>query len=280
MSTVTRQRTCLVQGRTISYREAGDVLTPAILLLHSLPGSSAEYDTLIRALVDKFRLIAPDYIGFGASEAPEPGVFAYTFETLADYVAGLIEAIGLERYVLYMHGCGGPVGFRLFARAPGRVTGFIIQNANTYAEGVSAAGLRPFAPLWENRTDETERVAEDFVRSQKPAARELGQPGQKCTAPAISPRLIDLLEDCRTNVDLYPDRQATFREHLPQTLIIWGKHDSVFIPPGARAYLDDLPQAKLVWLDAGHSVLDQHSAQVAAEIKAAFVARARRPRSS
>lgn len=117
MSAVTGHRICVVQGRTISYREAGDVSAPAILLLRGLPGSSAEYDTLICALADKFHLIAPDCIGFGASDAPEPGVFAYAFENLTDYVAGLIEAIGLERYVLYMHDCGGPVGFRLFARA-------------------------------------------------------------------------------------------------------------------------------------------------------------------
>lgn len=70
MSAVARQRTCLVQGQTISYREAGDVSAPAILLLHGLLGSSAEYDTLIRALTDKYHLIAPDCIGFGASEAP------------------------------------------------------------------------------------------------------------------------------------------------------------------------------------------------------------------
>ena len=277
MSAVARQRTCLVQGQTISYREAGDVSAPAILLLHGLLGSSAEYDTLIRALADKFHLIAPDYIGFGASEAPEPGVFAYTFENLTDYVAGLIEAIGLERYVLYMHDCGGPVGFRLFARAPARVTGFIIQNANAYVEGVSTACFRAFAPLWEKRTRETERAAEDFVSALEPAQPEPGRCGQKRSAPATSPRLIDLLEDYRTNVALYPDWQATFREHLPPTLIIWGKHDPVFIPPGARAYLADLPQAKLVWLDAGHSVLDQNSAQVAAEIKAAFVPRAAVP---
>jgi len=100
MSAVTRQRTCLVQGRTISYREAGDVSAPAILLLHGLPGSSAEYHALIRAWADKLHLIAPDYIRFGASEAPEPDVFSYTFENLTDYVAGLIEAIGIERCVL------------------------------------------------------------------------------------------------------------------------------------------------------------------------------------
>ena len=75
-------------------------------------------------------------------------------------MAGLIEAIGLERYVLYMHDGGGPVGFRLFARSPARVTGFIIQNANAYVEGVSTACFRAFAPLWEKRTRETERAAE------------------------------------------------------------------------------------------------------------------------
>jgi len=46
------------------------VAAPAILLLHGPPGSSAEYDTLIRALNDKYHLIASDCIGFGASEAP------------------------------------------------------------------------------------------------------------------------------------------------------------------------------------------------------------------
>ena len=43
-----------------------------------------------------------------------------------------------------------------------------------------------------------------------------------------------------------PTGRQQFREHLPPTLIIRGKHDPVFIPPGARAYLADLPQAKLV----------------------------------
>ena len=260
MSAVARQRTCLVQGQTISYREAGDVSAPAILLLHGLLGSSAEYDTLIRALADKFHLIAPDYIGFGASKAPEPGVFASTFENLTDYVAGLIEAIGLQRYVLYMHDCGRPVGFRLFARAgPGH--GFHHPERQRLRRG-GEHRLLPRVRAALGETDARDRA---------------GRCGQKRSAPATSPRLIDLLEDYRTNVALYPDWQATFREHLPPTLIIWGKHDPVFIPPGARAYLADLPQAKLVWLDAGHSALDQNSARVAAENKAAFVPRAAVP---
>ena len=97
MSAVIRQRTCVVQGRPISYREAGDVSAPAILLLHGLPGSSAEYEKLIPALADRLHLIAPDYIGFGASETPEPGAFAYTFENLTDPVAGLPSFRALRR---------------------------------------------------------------------------------------------------------------------------------------------------------------------------------------
>jgi pimeloyl-ACP methyl ester carboxylesterase len=91
---------------------------------------------VIAALADKFHLIALDYIGFGDSEAPAPETFDYTFENLTAHMAALIDAIGLKSYMLYMHDCGGPIGFRLFVRNPSWVTGFVLQNANAYAEGV------------------------------------------------------------------------------------------------------------------------------------------------
>jgi pimeloyl-ACP methyl ester carboxylesterase len=81
---------------------------------------------------------------------------------------------------------------------------------------------------------------------------------------------VDLLENYKTNIALDPDWQAGFRKHQPNTLIIWGKNDPFFIPPGARAYLNDLPDAKLVWLDSGHFVLDKNAPQVACVIKARF----------
>jgi pimeloyl-ACP methyl ester carboxylesterase len=194
-------------------------------------------------------------------------------------VAGLIDAIGLKSYMLYMHDCGGPVGFRLFVRDPSRITGFVIQNANAYVEGVSTACFRALAPLWESRTIKTEWAAQQFVSCIHPDALAAETPPaghsaagycplKLCEAPA---GLIDLLEDYRTNVALYSHWQAAFRKHTPPTLIIWGKHDPVFIPPGARAYLNDLPQAKLVWLDAGHAILEQNWVNVATQIKVAFL---------
>jgi pimeloyl-ACP methyl ester carboxylesterase len=88
--------------------------------------------------------------------------------------------------------------------------------------------------------------------------------------PGTDAYQLDLLEDYKSNVALYDMWHEAFRRHQPRTLIVWGKHDPFFIQAGAEAFLRDLTRAKLVWLDAGHFVLDENAALVAAEIKAAF----------
>ena len=285
MTGKTCHRTATVNGRKIFYREAGDPAAPTILLLHGLPTSSQMFRDLIPALADRFHLIAPDYVGFGHSDVPSRDAFTYSFDNLASHIAGLVEALKFESYILYMQDYGGPVGFRLFTRAPERARGFIIQNANAYMDGVGEAPKKVLLPLWESRTPETEKAAREFVSLEGTKFQWLvGASDSEAINPdnwildqALLDRpgtqdyQLDLLEDYKTNVALYPEWQAAFRAHRPKTLIVWGKHDPFFIPPGARAYLNDLPDAKLVWLDAGHFVLDENVSQVAAEIKAVFV---------
>jgi len=70
-----------VDGLNIAYREAGNPVNPKLVLLHGFPSSSHQHRDLIRALADRFHLIAPDYPGFGLSDAPDPAGFSYTFET-------------------------------------------------------------------------------------------------------------------------------------------------------------------------------------------------------
>jgi pimeloyl-ACP methyl ester carboxylesterase len=156
-------RTAEVKGRKIFYREAGDPTAPTILLLHGLPTSSQMFRGLMPGLADCFHLIAPDYVGFGHSDAPLRGEFTYTFDSLADHVAGLVDVLGLTSYILYMQDYGGPIGFRLFTQRPGKVKGFIIQNANAYMEGVGDAPKGVLLALWENRIPETEKPARNFV---------------------------------------------------------------------------------------------------------------------
>jgi pimeloyl-ACP methyl ester carboxylesterase len=152
MNTRTHHRTAIVNGRNIFYREAGDPAAQTILLLHGLPTSSRMFRDLIPALADRFHLIAPDYIGFGHSDAPSNKEFTYSFDNLAAQVSGLIDVLGLKSYILYVQDYGGPVGFRLFTERPDRVKGFIIQNANAYMEGVGEAPKKMLLPLWESRT--------------------------------------------------------------------------------------------------------------------------------
>ncbi len=284
MTTRTFHRTVEVNGRKIFYREAGDPAAPTILLLHGLPTSSQMFRDLMPALADRFHLVAPDYVGFGHSDAPPRGEFDYTFDNLAAHVSGLVDALGLESFILYMQDYGGPVGFRLFTQRPERVKGFIIQNANAYMEGVGDAPKQVLLPLWENRTPDTEAPARAFVSQEgtrfhwmvgardpeaiNPDNWVLDQ--ALLDRPGVQDCQVDLLENYKTNIALYPEWQAAFRAHAPKTLIVWGEHDPFFIPPGARAYLDDLPEARLVWLDAGHFVLDENGPQVAAEIRATF----------
>ncbi|XUM23028.1 alpha/beta fold hydrolase [Bradyrhizobium oligotrophicum S58] len=284
MTIQTRYRSATVHGRTVFYREAGDPTAPTILLLHGLPTSSQMFRDLLPALADRFHLVAPDYIGFGHSDAPDRGAFAYTFDNLAAHVEGLVDVLGLESYILYMQDYGGPVGFRLFTRRPERVRGFILQNTNAYMEGVGEAPKKVLLPLWEKRTAETEAPARELLsldgtrfqwlvgakdpQAVNPDNWTLDQ--ALLDRPGTQDYQLDLLENYKTNVALYPQWQAAFRAHRPKTLIVWGQHDPFFIPPGARAYLNDLPEAKLVWLDAGHFVLDENTPKVAAEIKAVF----------
>ena len=132
----TTYKSVTVKGLNIFYREAGPSSGPAILLLHGFPSSSRMFDTLMPLLADRYHLIAPDYPGFGNSEAPSPENFSYTFDAIADVVDAFTQAIHLDRYALYLQNYGGPVGYKLAVAHPERVTGLIIQNAVAHEEGL------------------------------------------------------------------------------------------------------------------------------------------------
>ena len=291
MSPTVRFHTATVQGRTVFYREAGDPALPAIVLLHGFPSSSHMFRDLIPALADRFHVIAPDYIGFGYSEAPAADAFAYTFDSLTAHVTGLIDHLGLESYLLYMQDYGGPVGFRIFTQRPRQVAGLIIQNANAYMEGVGGMPQQVFLPLWAERNATTEAAARGFLAAE--TTRFQYTVGAKDEA-AISPDnwlvdqalldrpgtdayQLDLLENYKTNVALYDAWHAAFREHRPRTLIVWGAKDPFFTVAGAEAFKKDLPEARLVLLDAGHFLLDENTPEVAREIKAFFATDAAAP---
>lgn len=282
--TRTTYHTATVNGRRMFYRQAGDPARQAVVLLHGFPASSHMYRDLIPLLAERFHVIAPDYIGFGQSEAPEAGDFAYDFENLTAHVAALLAQLGLTSYILYMQDYGGPVGFRLFTANPEKVAGFVIQNVNAYLEGVGDMARQVFLPLWARRDAESEAAARGFLSAETTRFQyEVGAADPQAInpdnwtidqalldRPGTAAYQLDLLEDYKSNVALYENWHAAFRAHRPKTLILWGRKDPFFVPAGAEAFLRDLPDATLIWLDAGHFVLDENAARVAAEISRVF----------
>ena len=111
-------RYATVAGRRLFYREAGPADAPVLVLLHGFPTSSFMFRNLIPQLADRYRVIAPDHLGFGLSDAPAVEDFDYTFDALTDLTAGLLDAIGVARYAMYVQDYGAPIGWRLALRNP------------------------------------------------------------------------------------------------------------------------------------------------------------------
>ena len=250
-----------------------------MLLLHGFPSASHQFRRLIDFLGGRYRLIAPDYPGFGHSDAPGSattgGPFAYTFDRLAGIIETFCERLGLDRFVMYVFDWGAPVGFRLAVRHPDRIAGLVVQNGNAYEEGLSA-GARQFIALRPDVEGDEEKVRELLTR---PATR--GQYVGGATNPEmIAPDgwtldqnfldlpgrkqiMADLAFDYHTNVELYPRWQAWLREHRPPTLITWGRNDPFFLESGARAFLRDVPEAELRLFDTGHFALEENLPEIA-----------------
>src|SRR5579864_1909875 len=94
ISSTTTYHTVTVDGLKIFYREAGPKDAPTILLLHGFPTSSRMYQGLMPLLADRYHVVAPDYPGFGNSDAPPHDKFAYTFDHITQVMDDFTQALG------------------------------------------------------------------------------------------------------------------------------------------------------------------------------------------
>jgi pimeloyl-ACP methyl ester carboxylesterase len=279
-TTSVRYHTVSIDGVDVFYRDAGRKDAPALLLLHGFPTSSHMYRNLIPALADKYRVIAPDYPGFGQSAMPDRAKFQYTFNNYAKLAERLTEKLGVDRYALYVMDYGAPVGFRLATKHPERVTALIVQNGNAYVEGIQKF-WEPIQKYWASGSKE-DREAIRWLTSLKATKWQYthGVPDTTLVSPDSwtmdQARLdrpgnqeiqLDLFYDYRTNIPLYPEWQAYFRKHQPPTLIVWGRNDQIFVVDGADPYKRDLPNAEMHLIDTGHFALETHGPEIAGLIR-------------
>jgi pimeloyl-ACP methyl ester carboxylesterase len=275
-------KTINVQGINIFYREAGPGDAPAILLLHGFPSSSSMFRNLIPALSDKYHVIAPDYPGFGQSAQPPVSEFSYTFDHLADIVDDFTRHVGLDKFTIYVQDYGAPVGYRIAAARPERITGIIVQNGNAYVEGLPDGFWAPLKEYWKNPTPELRAKLEDFVKPETTKWQYLhGARDPKNISPdawTIDQATLDrpgnkeiqlaLFKDYGSNPALYASWHEYFRAHQPPALIVWGKNDQIFPAAGAEAFKRDLKNIDFNLLDTGHFALEEDGELIARKIRA------------
>jgi pimeloyl-ACP methyl ester carboxylesterase len=274
-----------IDGVNIFYREAGPADARTLLLLHGYPSSSRMFDTLMPLLADRYHLIAPDYPGFGQSDAPPADEFAYTFDHLGEVVVKFADVLGLKSYVLYIQDYGGPIGFRLAVAHPGRVKGIIVQNAVASEDGLGPAWEIRRA-YWKDRAAYEDKVIPGFTSLEGAKSRHIGSsphperynPDAWCDEYALLSRpgqekiQADLFWSYQTNVAAYPKWQAWMRQHKPPMLVVWGGYDPSFAVAGALAYKREVPDAEVHILNSGHFALDEKLDEIAALIRG-FLAR-------
>ncbi len=118
---------------------------PAVLLLHGFPAYWADWEQQMRALAERgFRAIAPDLPGYGGS-GQLPRVVDYDPTRVADDLAGLIRALGLERAQVIGHDWGGVLAYLLAAQHPKLVERLVVINGPHPTLMLSA--LQHFAQL-------------------------------------------------------------------------------------------------------------------------------------
>ncbi|WP_316810929.1 alpha/beta hydrolase [Pedobacter heparinus] len=266
-----------VDGIDIFYREAGDRKNPALLLLHGFPTSSVMFKNLMTVLADRFYLVAPDYPGFGFSAFPDKDLFEYSFKNVSAYMNKFTDTIELNRFTIYLHDYGCPIGLRICVSNPEKIERIIVQNGNAYLEGIEPI-WDEIRSYWDNPTEEKKKEVYAFLSKEGTKDQYYaGLPEEHL--PRVSPETwildwermsrpgnldVQFELNCtyKSNIELFPVFQEYFRTHQPPALVVWGKHDPYYDVKEAHCYKRDLPNAQIHIIDGSHMVLETNFEEV------------------
>jgi pimeloyl-ACP methyl ester carboxylesterase len=288
--TTIHHRYATVDGQRLFYREAGPPAAPAVVLLHGFPASSFMFRNLIPVLADRYRVIAPDHLGFGLSDAPPVDQFEYSFDALADLNGGLLRQIGVYRFAMYVHDYGAPIGWRLALADPAAVTAIISQNGNGYDSGFGEQFWKPIREYWRHQDSGTEAGVREALTLETTRWQYLhGVADESLVSPdnwyhdygLLSRPGNDLVQlrlflDYASNTAMYPRLHAYLRESQVPLLAVWGRNDQIFVPAGALAFTEDARTSEICLLDGGHFLLESHL-DAAADVITGFLARTLEP---
>ena len=231
---------------------------------------------LIPLLSAQYHVVAADMPGFGYSDQPSPEHFEYTFDHIANVMDEFLDSVGVTKYSIYIQDYGSPIGFRLFLKHPDRIQAIITQNGNAYTEGLSSFWDESIEPYWKEKTPETEKKIRELLTLETTKfqyTKGYAQPERvspdsytfdqlALDRPGNDVIQLALFYDYQNNVKQYPQWHEALRKYKPPVLAVWGKNDPIFLPAGAEAFKQDVPNTEIHFIDSGHFALEDHAEEI------------------
>jgi pimeloyl-ACP methyl ester carboxylesterase len=271
MRPVTQQRIRLSGGPELSFFLAGEASKPAVLLVHGMPNSSRMFREVIPELSKVAYVIAPDLPGFGESDVlPAP-----SFPAFGQAIAELLDRLAIGPRYIYLHDYGAPAGFHIAMQAPEKVLGLIVQNANAHRSGHGPTWAATL-DYWSNPNPENEAAStahltlkgtrDQYISGVPPEVaaripaerweedwRVMNLPGRMDTQRA-------LVKDYGNYIAQFDAIAKYLERSQPRALMLWGRHDVYFDIAEVESWMRDLPRMEAHIFDAGHLLLETHSA--------------------
>jgi 3-oxoadipate enol-lactonase len=252
-----------VRGTSIHYAERNAPRADVLVLLHAFPVHGGMWREVMDGLPATWRVIVPDFCGFGSSGETGP----FTIEGLAEDVQAMVEQLGLGKVVLAGLSMGGYVALAFGKKYPQSLRGLVLLDTKAGAD--TAEGK-------ENR-DRMIAIARE--KGAKPIAQ--GMLGKMIPAetaahrPTLAQELLEMMESTQAETIAHalaamrdrPDRTAELASITVPTLVGVGDQDEITPVEVAKEMAAKIPGARLkVFTGSGHMSAMEQPSQVAAAV--------------
>ncbi|MEB3981345.1 haloalkane dehalogenase [Mycobacterium sp. 663a-19] len=251
---------------------------PPILFCHGNPTWSFLYRDIIVALRDRFRCVAPDYLGFGLSE--RPAGFGYKIDEHATVVGEFVDHLGLDGYLSMGQDWGGPISMAVGVERADRVRGVVLGN--TWFWPADTFATKAFSRVMSSPPMQYAILRRNFFVERLIPAGTARRPGAAVMAHY---RGVQPSAETRKGVAEMPKQilaahpllerlaaEVPARLGAKPALLVWGMKDAAFRPgptiPRMRATFPDHVLVQLP--DAKHFIQEDAPDEIAAAIVERF----------
>jgi pimeloyl-ACP methyl ester carboxylesterase len=253
-----RARDIVVDGIRLHVTEAGR--GPALLMLHGLSATHANWEHTVAAFSSRFRVIAPDLPGHGRSAKPDA---PYTIDFFAGVMRSLGRELGLDGAVVIGNSLGGQIAVQMALDYPAWTRALILAApAGGFGQTVSAlswtiravAGPRVLSVALPYALERCvyDRTRAEHVERRRILFERIAHEDYPGFARAVNRSIMGAIAAGRQPLHLI--RQPV--------LLVWGRNDRMVALAGSRRLTRAVPHARLVVIDrCGHLPMLEHPEQ-------------------